>query len=253
MSHRPRLRLILLAALFLLVGAAPATGAKATKEAKASASIARQIASLERTTNVLSGEIAALTAQAATLDATVHPEIVVAPAGPPTPAPGAPAGGDFTGSFPDPQLLPATVGALQLGEGSVDSAKVADGAIRPIAIAPGAISGSLLGTLGESDFAAAIGGFTLARRTFQPGQSQLFELGVPHEQTLTLSANCRGRLLSGGWKLVPGELGAEIMASVPAFLGSGQSTEHDWVVTVHEQFSNTTIRNRLDTSGLCIG
>jgi hypothetical protein len=252
MRHRPRLRLILLAALLLLVGAAPAMAAKATKDAKASAKIARQIASLERTANALSGEIAALTARAATLDATLHPEIVVAPASPPTPAPGAPAGGDLTGSFPDPQLRPATVGSLQLGEGSVDSAKVADGAIQPTAIARGAIGGGVLGTLDESDFASAIGGLTLARRNYQPGQSELFELGVPHEQTLTLSAHCPGRVLSGGWKLVPGELGAEIMASVPAFLGGGQSTENDWVVTVHEQFSNTTIRNRLDTSGLCI-
>ena len=63
MNLRPTILLGLLAALALLV-AAPAAGAAskapATKKpAKPSAAIARQIAALERTTNTLSGEIAA--------------------------------------------------------------------------------------------------------------------------------------------------------------------------------------------------
>jgi hypothetical protein len=222
------------------------------KPTKPNAAIAKQIAALERTTNTLSGEIAALTAQASNLEGSIQAPPAAPIAGPPIPAPEARAGGDFSGSFPAPKLKPGTVGALELGEGSVTTDKVIDGSVGFGAIANGAITGNLIGTLREEDFGSALGGATLARRQYAVGQSQLFEQGVPHEQTLTLSAHCVNRLISGGWKLVPGEFGAEIMASVPSFVAGGKNAEHDWVVTVHEQFTNTTIRNRMDMSGLCI-
>lgn len=252
MSGRPN---IILAALLIsgaLLAAIPATAAAKPKAAKPNAALAKQIAALERTTNTLSGEIAVLTAQASTLEGRVHAPPPPAIAGPPTPAPEAPAGGDFSGSFPAPKLNPGTVGAPELGEGSVTSDKVIDGSVRPSAIVDHAIGSNLIGLLRVEDFGAAVSGTTLARRQYMVGESQLFELGVPHEQTLTLSSHCVGRVVSGGWKLVPGEFGAEVMASVPAFVSGGKSTEHDWTVTVHEQFTNTTIRNRMDTSGLCI-
>ena len=44
----------------------------------------------------------------------------------------------------------------------------------------------------------------------------------------------------------------EYLIRIARGLAGGKSPEHDWVVTVHEQFTNTTIRNRLDTSGLCL-
>jgi hypothetical protein len=253
MSVRPRILLgALAAAAACLPMAVPASAAAKPKEPKPNAAIARQIVALERTTNTLSGEIAALTAQAANLEDSVRAPSAPVIAGPPSPAPETAAGGDFSGSFPDPKLLPGTVGAAELGEGSVTSDKVADGSVRSSAIADGAITGSLIGVLREEDFGVAVAGNTLARRAYQVGESQLFEQGVPHEQTLTLSSHCAGRVISGGWKLVPGELGAEVMASVPAFVSGGKDTEHDWTVTVHEQFTNTTIRNRMDASGLCI-
>jgi hypothetical protein len=256
MNLRPRFPILLFAALLLTVGALPATAAAASKHkpkpTKPNAAIASQIVALERTANTLSGEIATLTARAATLETTVHPEIVRAPAGSPTPAPGSTAGGDFTGSFPDPKLSPGTVGPLQLGEGSVGSAQIVDSSIRPAEIAPGAVGSGVIGTLSEEDLASAIAGGTIVRQAYRAGESGLFELGDDDEQTLTRVVLCPGRLISGGWKLVPGELGAEIMASVPAFIAGGQSSEHDWVISVHEQFTNTSIRNRLDTSGICI-
>lgn len=239
----------LVAAVAILGVAAPTAAAE---KPKPNAAIAKQIAALERTTNTLSGEIAALTAQASNLEGTVKAPPSPAIAGPPTPAPETPAGGDFSGSFPNPKLKPGTVGALELGEGSVTSDKVIDGSVRSTAIADGAIGSNAVGLLREENFGSALGGTTLVRRTYQPGESQLFELGVPHEQTLTLSSHCAGRLISGGWKLVPGEFGAEVMASVPSFVTGGKNSEHDWTVTVHEQFTNTTIRNRMDMSGLCI-
>lgn len=256
MNARPIILLGLLAALALLVIAGPAGAAAkapATKKTpKPNAAIARQIAALERSTNTLSGEVAALTAQAATLEGTIKAPPAPALAGTPTPAPPTPAGGDFSGSFPDPALKPGTVGALELGEGAVTSDKVVDGSVRSSAIANGAITGNLFGALSEEDFGVALTGDTLIHRGYALGESELFELGVPHEQTLTLSTHCPGRTISGGWKLVPGEFGAEVMASVPAFISGGKSTEHDWTVTVHEQFTDTKIRNRMDASGLCI-
>jgi hypothetical protein len=252
MNRRPTLPPCLLAALLLLVAATPATATTKNKAPKANAAVAKQIAALERSTNTLSGAIAALTAEAATLEGRVHAPLAPALAGAPIPATESPAGGDFSGSFPNPRLLPETVGSAQLGEGSVTADKVIGGGIQGGDIGDGAITGGLFGTLGEDDFAAALAGNTLGRRLYGVGESALFELGVPHEQTLTLSARCAGRVLSGGWKLVPGEFGAEVMASVPAFVAGGKTTEHDWTVTVHEQSSNTTIRNRMDTSGLCV-
>jgi hypothetical protein len=245
----PRIAITVLA---VLVAAVPTSAAAKPKAAKPTAAIAKQIAALERTTNTLSGEIAVLTAQASTLESTVKAPPAPATAGPPTPAPEAPAGGDFSGTFPAPKLKPGTVGADELGEGSVTTDKVIDGSVRSSAIADKAITGNLIGPLRIEDFGSAVTGTTLVRRQYAVGESQLFELGVPHEQTLTLSSHCAHRVISGGWKLVPGEFGAEVMASVPAFVSGGKNTEHDWTVTVHEQFTNTTIRNRMDTSGLCI-
>jgi hypothetical protein len=255
MILRPKILLgALAAALAVLAGVIPVTAAAAAKSKapKPNAAIARQIAALERTTNALSGEIAALTAQASTLEGSVKAPPAPELAGAPTPAPESPAGGDLSGIFPAPTLLPKTVGALELGEGSVTSDKVVDGSVRSSAIVDHAITGNLLGPLQKEDFGVALTGNTLIRRMYTAGESQLFELGVPHEQTLTLSSHCSGRLISGGWKLVPGEFGAEVMASVPAFVSGGKNPEHDWTVTVHEQFTNTTIRNRMDASGLCI-
>lgn len=240
----------IVAALALVATAAPA--AAKPKPPKPNAAIAKQIATLERTTNTLSGEIAVLTAQASTLEGSVKAPPAPAIAGPPTPAPETAAGGDFSGAFPDPKLKAGTVGALELGEGSVTSDKVIDGSVRASAIVDHAITSNLIGLLREESFGSAVGGTTLATRRYQVGESQLFELGVPHEQTVTLSAHCAGRLISGGWKLVPGEIGAEVMASVPSFVSGGKNAEHDWIVTVHEERTNTTIRNRMDMSGLCI-
>jgi hypothetical protein len=242
--------LLALVTAFVALAAAPAMAKK--KPAKGSAAIARQIAALERTTNTLSGEIAALTAEAGNLEASVHAPPAAPLSGIPIPAPPAPAGGDFGGSFPAPKLLPGTVGAQQLGEGSVTTDQVPDGSVGPSKFAPGTITGDLLAPLASIDFGAAVAGKTLGRRRYVAGESKLFEEELGREQTLTLSTHCLGRSVGGGWSLVPGELNFEIMASVPAFISGGQTTEHDWTVIVHDRDTDLKIRNRLDVSGLCI-
>jgi hypothetical protein len=247
------LRLALAALALPLLAAPPATAiAKPPKPAPASAKLAREIAGLERTAAALSGEVAALTARTATLEAAPRARTVT-PTTTPTPAPPAPAGGDLGGAFPDPHLLPKTVGADQLADESVDGAQVIDGSlVGDSALKMESLGGTPIGTLAEEDFASAavIAHKTLKERYYLEGLRTVTELGAREGQLLTLSAHCPTRLASGGWKLVPGTNSMRIMESVPTFLTGSTSPEHDWIVAAYEPYS-TDVRSIFTASGLC--
>jgi hypothetical protein len=241
------------AAALLALAAAPAApaAAKKPKLAGAGAKVAREIAELERTANALSGEVAALAARTATLEGAPRPRTEVSTAGTPTPAPPAPAGGDFGGSFPDPTLLPETVGVDQLAEGSVDGSQVIDGTVIG-AIAPKSILGYSVGRLSAEDFSTAVNARTLEDLTYLEGQRNVFELGRPDGQTLTLNTTCPNRIFTGGWKLGGSSYGIEVMASVPAFFANGQSPERDWTVVAREQLPEQEKRSTFGAQGLCL-
>jgi hypothetical protein len=259
MNRPPKLpRAALAAALavaMLALGAAPpsASAARKPKPTKAATKIAREIVELERTTNILSGEIAGLTARTATLEGAPPAQTVVPNPGTPTPAPPAPAGGDFGGSFPDPELLPKTVGADQLVESSIDGSQVIPGSMLGRSAIQGAsLVNGVVGVLEEADFGSAANDRTLVSRNYREGGHFPFELGSPEEQTLSLGADCPARIVTGGWKLSPGFERDEVMASVPAFFGGGSSPERNWTVTVHEENTEVSVRNIFTAEGLCL-
>jgi hypothetical protein len=256
MNHLPKARLTLVAAAALLVLGAPlpaASAAKKSKPNKAAAKIAREIVELERSTNVISGEVAALSARTSTLEGAPAGQTVIPTTATPIPAPPSPAGGAFSGAFPNPKLLPKTVGTAQLTENSVDSSQVLDGSILGTsALAPESISDNRLGVLSAADFTSAVSSRTLSGTKYVDGERYVFELGRPDGLTLSLNISCPDRILEGGWNLHPGTSAQEIMASVPAFFGGGKSPERDWIVTAREQTRNATARQIFYSEGLCL-
>jgi hypothetical protein len=239
MSHRIQIYFTLLTVPALLLVAAPASAAPPKHTGtKASRAIARQIASLERLTDTLSGEVAALKTRTVTT-APAPPPAPAPPApvvvGPPIPAPPSPAGGDLTGSFPDPGLRPGSVGNRQLGEGVVGSATIADGSVGGAQVTAGSITEEKIGSIEEADLGLGLSSSTLGEREFQKGPEVNFH--VPPTDLLTLHTACEGRLLAGGWRVTNPSFrpGDSIMASFPAFNGGGESPERDWDVVVFDE------------------
>jgi hypothetical protein len=256
MNYLPTTRLIMVAAAALLALGAPlpaASAAKKPKPNKAAAKIAREIVELERSTNVISGEVAALSARTATLEGAPVAQTVIPTAATPIPAPPAPAGGDLSGTFPDPKLLPKTVGTAQLAESSVDSSQVIDGSILGTsALVPESIGGNTLGALSGADYSSAASSRTLGGTKYVDGEFSFYELGRDDGETLSLNINCPSRILEGGWNLHPGTSTQEVMASVPAFFAGGKGPERDWIVSAREQTRNATARQILYSEGLCL-
>jgi hypothetical protein len=247
------------AALLALVAAAPASALTKKPKPKpapqagpTAAKVAGEIAELERTAGALSSEVAALSARTATLEAVPPARTEASTTGTPTPAPPAPAGGDFSGSFPDPRLKPKTVGADQLAEESVDGGQVVDGSILYSAIAPESITDDDLAPLSGVDYSVAVNARTLENFTYLEGQRDVFELGRDNGQTLSLGTSCPDRIMAGGWREGGSSYGIEIMASVPAFFENGQSPERDWIVAAREQLPHQSVRSTFAASGLCL-
>jgi hypothetical protein len=247
-------------ALLALVAAASASALAKKPKPKptpapgpTAAKVAGEIAELERTASALGAEVAALSARTATLEGEPPARTEVTTTASPTPAPPAPAGGDFSGSFPDPKLRPKTVGLAQLADGSVDGGQVVDGSILgATAIAPHSILGDDIGPLSAADFSTAVSARTLEDLTYIEGQRDVFELGRDDGQTLSLSTSCPDRIISGGWRAGGSSYGIEIMASVPAFFEGGKSPERDWIVAAREQLPHQSVRSTFAAHGLCL-
>jgi hypothetical protein len=245
------------AALLALAAMPPAASLAKPKKPKPAATkpnqaVAREIAALERTANALSGEVAALTARTATLEGAPRPRTEVSTTGTPTPAPPVPASGDFSGSFPDPKLKPHAVGVDQIAEGAIDGGQVIDNSILGFSIASKTLLGGDIGALNGSDFSSAVSPRTLEDVTYLEGQKDVFELGRPEGQTLSLSTTCPNRIVSGGWRAGGSSVGIEIMASVPAFFENGRSPERDWIVAAREQLPEQSKRSTFAAHGLCL-
>jgi hypothetical protein len=107
-----------------------------------------------------------------------------------------PAGGDLTGTYPNPTLAPKVVTAAKLADGSVTAPKLAPGAVGPDALANGAVLGRNLNAIIEVR-AEFVGNGII----HGPGSANELSVKCPPESTV----------ISGGYKT--GVVGASTISS----------------------------------------
>jgi hypothetical protein len=131
--------------------------------------------------------------------------------------PSGPAGGDLTGSYPNPQIGPNTVGSPEIADGAVGRADLDNDAVSFEQIAPEAVGST------ELKLAIAVQGTGVA---VAPGTAEIASVTCPADHP---------RLLAGGPEWGSNANGLSIIASSPTFAANPNRT---W-----------DVRGRVDTGG----
>jgi hypothetical protein len=177
------------------------SGQNAALAAKVAA-LSGQNAALEGKVTTLSGQNAALGGKVTALEARQAPTSL---------PPSGPAGGDLTGSYPNPTLGPNTVGSANVKDGSIQSADILDGTIGSADILDNSIGSAdiLDGTIGTNDIldgtirqsdlgAQSVNAPALALTSVQgPPLGKIIHAGESGFSSVTCPPG--SRLLGGGW------------------------------------------------------
>jgi hypothetical protein len=208
LRSRPICALLASALMGLLVLPIPPAGAEQGSRAKAGVKgVKKQVKKLKK-------QVRELQRQVDNLSREPGPQGIQGPPGPST----GPAGGDLTGTFPNPLIAPNAVGSAEIEDGAIQTPDIAGSAVGSFAVADNSLFAADLGptSVRASEIDTnAVGAFELANTIAVVGTGVPVTAGGAAQNASVVCPLDHRTILSGGfaWQ---GDTPATIIASAPS-------------------------------------